>query len=381
MKSIFNCFKKYLSSNPSVAVLDDCFPNLLTGFRVAEYNWYLEHMTNVTVYSTNADFESFYSQYSKRYPALAKRVKKYSAKCLKNVDFVYLNFVNNAFLFISDLEKYNIPFVMTLYPGGGFALGEAESDKKIDRILGSKLLSSVVATQRVTVEYLKNKCFSAPVHYIYGGAMNELYFDTETAHADNENREIVKNICFVADKYMPMGVNKGYPHFVETAKMLIKAYPRLKFFVVGGFSYDDYELGSELEQAIEFKGHLFTNELYEFYKNQDVIVSPNEPFKLSPGNFDGFPTGCCIEASLAGVAVVCTDVLKLNEVYDENREIMICKPEPASVYECIKKLIDNPVFFKNIAKAGQAKSRELFNPYVQIRSRADLIDKFSKSRM
>ena len=46
----------------------------------------------------------------------------------------------------------------------------------------------------------------------------------------------------------------------------------------------------------------------------DLIISPNVPFVLASGAFDGFPTACCMEAALSGTAMFVTDELKLEMV-------------------------------------------------------------------
>lgn len=358
-------------------MLDDFFPNLLTGFRVAEYNWYLECFPQLTVYSTNPDFETVHAAYSQRYPQHANRVKAYDETSLNDCAFAYMNFLNNAHYFLNALTSHDTRFLMTLYPGGGFGLREPESDAKLARVLGSPLLCGIIATQSVTIDYLIAKNCRAPVYDIYGGAMNPAYFDELKRNKQSCPESGMPYICFVADRYMFQGKNKGYPQFIEAAKLLIEEFPDLRFTVVGSFNSSDYPLDEQLRKSISFKGLLFTTELKEFFLTQDIIISPNRPFLLTPGNFDGFPTACCMEASLCGVAVVCSDELKLNRFYNNGEDIIICDPVPEVIAKKVSDLIRNPYLLKSIGACGQRVSRKVFDPIRQLGQRADLLANYA----
>ncbi len=374
MKLNFHYLKRLFKKERRIAVLDDFFPNLLTGFRVAEYNWYLDRFPKLSVYSTNADFESVHALYAKHYPNYADRVIKFDSSSLTGYSFAYMNFLNNADYFIDALSAHNIPFLMTLYPGGGFALEEPESDEKLDRVINSSLLRGVIATQSVTIDYLKKKNCRVPVHSIYGGGLNPIYFKSLKDNTGRLLGDGAVSICFVADRYMRQGANKGYPEFIETAKLLIKDFPALRFTVVGGFVPEDYPLDEKLCEVISFKGRLFTEELRSFFLTQDIIISPNRPFVLSPGNFDGFPTACCMEASLCGVVVVCSDELMLNRNYKNWEDIVICKPVPTDIACAVGRLVNNRDLLSIIASNGQRLSQRLYDPAFQLGSRADLIE-------
>ena len=354
-------------------MLDDFFPNLLSSFRVAEYNWYLERFPRLKIYSTTPDFNTVHSAYAQRYPQHADRVKPYDESSLDDCAFAYINFLNNVHNFLPALSSNCIPFLMTLYPGGGFGLGEPESDAKLDKILESPLLRGIIATQSVTLDYLKAKGCKVPVHYIYGGSIHPIYFEGITKEKDILLNTNSKNICFVGARYMPQGANKGYPQFIEAAKQLIREFPDLRFSVVGNFDAEDVPLDDKIRPTISFKGPLTTHKLKEFFFTQDIIVSPNRPFLLHPGNFDGFPTGCCVEASLCGVAIVCSDELKLNSHYTDGVDIVICNPTAASIIKAVKELIHDPVLLKSISAHGRSISQKIFDPKKQLVERSALL--------
>ncbi len=321
-------------------ILDDFFPNILTGFRVAEYNYYLERFPNLQIFSTVPDFDSILCEYLKIYPHFNERINPYNNTSLEDKKFAYINFLNNAHYFLPDLTSKNISFIMTLYPGGGFGLNDPESDEKLKKILLSPLLRGIICTQKITFEYLQKMGVNVPVHFIYGVAINSIYFkqDEILPRATNFNS---LRICFAAACYMPEGKNKGYPEFIDAAEQLIELYPTLRFSVVGGFSPESYPLTSKLRSSIAFLGYLQTADLKNFFQSQDIIVSPNRPFLLHNGNFDGFPTATCIEASLCGVAMVCSDELNMNQYYKDSEEIVICNPTSTDIINKVSLLVNN----------------------------------------
>lgn len=377
MKSSFQYLKRLFKSRKSVAILDDFFPNLLTAFRVAEYNWYLERFPGLVIYSTNPDFELVHASYVQSYPQYADRVKPYDKSSLDDCAFVYMNFLNNAAYFLPALTAKKIPFLMTLYPGGGFGLNEAESDSKLDMVLRSPLLRGIIATQPITLNYLEARNCPVPVHDIYGVAAHPMYLHS----ADRPSRKVTEydrlSLCFVAERYMPRGANKGYPQFIDAAQALIHKFPALRFSVVGSFDLSDIPLNNELKDAITFHGLLPTARLKEFFFTQHIIISPNRPFLLHPGNFDGFPTGCCVEASLCGVAVICSDELKLNRYYTNGEDMIICEPTPQAIVAAVENLVRNTDQLNRIGEAGRMVSRQVFDPERQLGQRALLLEKYA----
>jgi len=131
-------------------------------------------------------------------------------------------------------------------------------------------------------------------------------------------------------------------------------------------------------QAISFNGMLTATDLKDFFLTQDIIISPNRHFLLHPGNFDGFPTGCCVEASLSGVAVVCSDELKLNRYHTNGIDIVICDPTPEVIVKAVRELIRDPDLLKSIGARGQSICHKIFDPRRQLGQRSDLLGKALK---
>jgi lipopolysaccharide transport system ATP-binding protein len=369
-----------LNQKPWV-VLDDFFPNLLTGFRVAEYNALLDEFPQFTVLSTLSDFAEQHRQYTQHYPGYATRVQPFSPRWLVACGLAYLNFLNNAAHYLPMLEKHGIPFVLTLYPGGGFGLNEKKSDDKLARVLSSAQLQALIVTQPVTEQYVhefaQRRHLTLPaMHRIDGVVVNPMYFDTfaPTREAALSGAEF--NICFVAECYMPLGANKGYPEFIEAA-IALADQPQLHWHVVGGgFSAGDLNVSGQTGH-LRYYGRLDTASLRKFFGGMDLIVSPNRPHLLHPGNFDGFPTGCCVEASLCGVAIMATDALQQNPGYVDGESIFLlsdCQQTLAQqIEDRIRTLLAHPNLLTSVAQAGRILTQQLYAPQRQIGERQRIL--------
>jgi hypothetical protein len=105
-------------------ILDDYFPGVLTAFRVAEYNYYLEHIPSIEVHSTlpsnlffnsSGSFQEKLCEYSMYYPDLKNKVKKFNKYKIPNCKLAYMVFINNAYQFIEYIDKHGITFAFTLF--------------------------------------------------------------------------------------------------------------------------------------------------------------------------------------------------------------------------------------------------------------------------
>jgi len=65
--------------------MDDFFPNVDSGFRIAEYNLFLQRYANLTVNSTNAQFAGVHAEHAQRYPAFANPVRPFDPAALRGL--------------------------------------------------------------------------------------------------------------------------------------------------------------------------------------------------------------------------------------------------------------------------------------------------------
>lgn len=368
---------------PSLAILDDVFPNRLSAFRLVEYNAYLEHFPAALVYTTHqypgpageTGFEPLLADYRRHYSHLASRVRPVAADLDLQPQAFYLMFLNNAVQFLPWIERARRPFLMTLYPGGGFALNNPQSDEKLRRVAASPWLAGMITTQRVTRDYLLDKGIldERQITSIYGGVVPV----AEDQRAVEPRRISPRDkggfdLCFVANKYMAQGKDKGYPVFVEFAKRLAAQRRDVSFHVVGNYSSADWDVES-LGSRIRFYGTQPAEFFPDFHARMDLIVSPNVPNVLGAGMFDGFPTGCCVAAGLAGVAVFCTDELQLNPCFRDGDEIVIVRPDVDQLLGKVQCYFYDPARLISLGERGQQAMHRAFSHSAQLSPRLELV--------
>ena len=366
-------------------IIDDFFPHLLTGFRVAEYNAHLHTFGQLQIMSTLGDFSEQYGPYQALYPDHARRVSSYVPERLAGAKLAYITFLNNAHAYLDDLTRHGVPFVLNLYPGGGLGLGDAESDRKLLRVLASPLLKDIVVTQPVVERYLAQLAQThaltlPPVHMVQGVVVNPDYFDPGlTRHGPRYGQgKDPLDICFVAESYMPGAANKGFPEFMAAMQNLADL-PLLRVHVVGGgYTPADLDVPG-LQQRITYHGRLPTAQLRAFYGQMDLIISPNRPGQLHAGNFDGFPTGACVEAALCEVAIMATDALQQNPGYVDQQSIFLLdhdgEPVPEQIERTVRHLAAHPEQLSQVASACQRLTRTLYAPERQIATRQAILRK------
>lgn len=373
---------------PNWLVLDDFFPNVLTGFRVAEYNALLDHFPGLRIASSYGDFGRAHAEYAALYPRFAARVYRFDPAMLEGCRFAYVNFLNNAVQFLPELERHRVAFAMTLYPGGGFGLRESTSDRKLERVLTSPLLRGLLVTQSASSDYIRRRLRAGvPVRECFGVVANPLYFAPQPERSWFGSGKAEFDGAFVAEKYMERGANKGFPAFVEGVTRWLQALPsqlaaRARVHVVGGFDESDWRECLQADRTLlvastpapRFHGRLETHALRELLSRVDLVVSPNLPFVLHEGNFDGFPTGCCVEASLCGSAFAASDVLGLGAGhYRAGVDYIAIEPSAAGVTSALSFAISQPQDLRRIGTAGRETTRRLFSPAIQIGRRIDFL--------
>jgi len=373
----------------SLIIFDSIFPHLLSAFRIAEYNSYLAAFKDAWVYSTaqgfpligeTRSFGEVLEEYGQFYPQFKDRVALLDDKTEIVAKLIYTVFLSYAFRFIEVAEKANVPFIFTLYPGGTFELNESESDAKLRRVCASPNLKKIIVTQKATRDYLNEHRFCDPslVSFIYGGV-----FPTDRLRRTVMPKRRYKaekdsfDICFVAHKYTMHGRDKGYDIFIDVAKRLARAHDDIFFHVVGQFNESDIEV-SDIKDRIMFYGVQVTDFFSKFYSRIDLILSPNVPFIARPGSFDGFPTGCCIEAGTCGVAVFCTDPLNQNIAFEDGREIIIVPRNAEEICAIVEHYYRNYDLLYELAERGRAAFERVFDLSAQMRPRLELLAEYIK---
>jgi lipopolysaccharide transport system ATP-binding protein len=356
-------------------ILDQAYPSPLSAYRYAEFTHYLETLPETLVLTTLPPFEKHHAALTTHHPAIAPRVRRFDPSApLPQAGLVYTVFLNTALHFLPYIERQQLPLAMTLYPGGDFGFNDANSDAMLERLFDYPHLRKVIATQPATVEYLKSRGHYRPdvVTLMYGAVIPKTFFTPPPPRLRFGAGKPTLDLCFVAYKYMPQGRDKGYDTFIAAAHEIARQAPEARFHVVGNYTPEDIDV-SALGSAIQFHGIKLTPDFPAFYAGMDLIVSPNVPHLLGGGKTDGFPTAACVEASLSGVGLMCSDVMKQNAVYRDGEEICVVAPETATVTERILHYRAHPTKLAALGERGRARSLELFDPEVQLGERTALL--------
>ncbi len=386
-KSIILKFKyiKTFSKN-DLFIYDDIFPHPISGFRYEEFKILLNTFTKSKIFinpkaypalKTEIRFHKVHlSQFIEQNPRLIGKFIKTTKFININSKLFYCVFINNIYDSIYWLEKFKIPFVFTLYPGGGFHINDENSDLKLKKVFSSPQFRKVIVTQLFTKEYLIQKKYCTPdkIEYIFGCVVPQKSLNKIIEVKEYYPKKQTFDIIFCAAKYMPKGLDKGYDLFIELANSLVEKYDFIRFHVVGGFDKEDIEV-NQLENKIQFYGYQKFDDLSNIYLKMDVIISPNRPFVFDKGAFDGFPLGTVIEAVLNGVVAIVTDGLNQNTVFENQKDIIIVDDNLSLIENEIVNLVENPEILKIIAKNGKEKFLKIYSNDYQMKSRIEILKK------
>jgi hypothetical protein len=362
-------------------IVDDIVPSDFSPFRTIEYEHYLKFF-NAALLSLegwqawigNESFGSLLERFPVD-PALKSRIVPFRTHSNIVARLAYVSFLGNAIRLVAFFEGRGIPFILQLYPGGGFEVNRPETDEKLCRVLLSKSCRKVIVTQSVTERYIVDKigCDQAKVEHIFGGVFESrlpFSFDRDKTFYPRDKETI--DLCFVAHKYGGNITSKGYDQFVAIALELAGALGHLRFHVVGDYLPGDVPL-EEFSSRFTFYGRRSSAFLADFYKSMDMIISINRPFDLTPGSFDGFPTGACIEAGFRGVLNCINDPLNLNPCLVDNQDIVLLNLDHQSSAARLRDIIGDPPELYRIAEQGWHRFLDVFDTNRQLWARTRVI--------
>jgi hypothetical protein len=261
-----------------------------------------------------------------------------------------------------------------LYPGGGFKLNDPTSDHKLKTVCASPLFKGMMMNQKIIRDYVLQNgfCQDNEAQLIFGGLLPIDKYPIAPHRSYFGFNKKVLDVCFMANKYMEGGLDKGFDVFAGAVEHFADD-KRVQFHVVGGHTKAD--VSDELAKSILFHGSKTTTELNAFFETIDVMVSPNRAFVLDKGAFDGFPTGCCVEASLKGVAMIVSDPLSMNlNYYQEGTEIDIITPSVSDAIARLNHYLQHPEALRSLALAGQERSRVIFSEAYQLQPRMAFLE-------
>ena len=157
----FQFFKK--NKKIDLLIIDDFLPSTLSPWRSYEFDELVKAIPNSVVssdlsvyyyYDKGKTYEKNLNELSNDYPCLASKCRKLRLFQNANVGLVYTLFYHNIIRYFSHFEKHKMPFAFTLYPGGGFVLGNQGIDNKLKLICSSLYFRGVIVNQPYVMTYL-----------------------------------------------------------------------------------------------------------------------------------------------------------------------------------------------------------------------------------
>lgn len=368
-------------SKARIVVADDVFPSERSLFRYVEYMELLGYFGGLQVSTSGRNMhlledrgaEEVLEAFLEAHPELRGRVllDEFGLDTA-GADLVYLVFCGNLLDYWA--RGHGRPFVVEIYPGGGFVFGDEALDRRLRAMLGSPLCRRAVVTQDAVRDYLADRGICPPekIAEIFG---------VVTAEEGRRGRrrwygfgKDRLDIGFAAYRYREDGRDKGWDVFVQCARELARRSGRVAFHVAGGFGPEDADL-TGLEGRIFFHGRLGREGFAAFWEDKDIVLSPNRPFELAAGAFDGFPTASVVEAGIRGAAMFVSDPLGMNGGrFTDGEDMVIVGHDPAAIAQSVLGYMEEPWRLRRLARRGRAKVRRLFSRERQVWPRIRVIE-------
>jgi len=150
---------------------------------------------------------------------------------------------------------------------------------------------------------------------------------------------------------------KGIQHLIAAMPKILQNYNNSKLLIVGkGGMIEDLKAQCEylgISDKVYFTGYMNSKQLQNMYKCADVAVFPSmyEPFGI-----------VALEAMLAGVPTVVSDVGGLNEIVDHGINGMKSYAgNPNSIADSVVALLNDKQLAINVSKKAKIKVKEEFN--------------------
>lgn len=258
-------------------------------------------------------------------------------------------------------ESFNIPLVSTIHATE--AGRNSGIHNEIQRYVNDTewLLTYESSEVIVNSKYMKNelqRLFGLPyekINVVSNGINTTAYNGVEKDYEFRRNYALdnEKIILFMGR----LVFEKGVQHLISAMPKILSGYNDAKLVIAGrGGMIDELKAQVEymgLSNKVCFAGYLNAKQVSKMYKCADVAVFPStyEPFGI-----------VALEAMLAGVPTVVSDVGGLNEIVEHGVDGMKSYAgNPNSLADSILSLLLNPELCDNITKKARQKVKNEFN--------------------
>ena len=258
-------------------------------------------------------------------------------------------------------NSYNIPLVATIHATE--AGRNSGIHDEVQRYINDTewLLTYEASEVLVNSNYMKNelqRLFGLPYEKInvVPNGVNLTTFNNVERDYDFRRKYALDNekiILFMGR----LVYEKGIQHLIAAMPKILSRYHDSKLIVAGkGGMLDELKAqvrNLNIENKVYFTGYLDSKQVCKMYKAADVSVFPStyEPFGI-----------VALEAMLAGVPTVVSDVGGLNEIVEHRVNGMKSYAgNPNSIADSILELLFNPQLCNNVVKQAKLKVKNEYN--------------------
>lgn len=371
-----------------ITIIDDVFPYIKSPWRNSEFieiakyyklKVYCDVPQNNKYIPDKLSFSEMSKQFNLLYPNHNIDYTELKLFSPLNTKLVYLQFYNYLSRYYKHIKKNECKYVLKIYPGGGFEINNSKKDAFLKEVSANPNCRGIAVNLKSIYNYLLNNNLVAEnkLTLLLGGIQdidfNKLTLLTNEKKYFKLNKETF-DIAFAANKYFPLGVDKGFDIFIETAKILVQKYPFMKFHVVGHFNPNDLPY-KELLKYFTFYGFRESSFFYSFYQNIDVFISPNRQFIENPGQIDGFPLGTSLEPAINKVVLLLTDYLNDNSFLKDKEDYFCINDGILKIINVIDQLIENPLLLIQVGNNGKLKYLEFLNYKINVQKHLEFFNK------
>ena len=133
-----------------------------------------------------------------------------------NSALAYIVFPHKAVQFLPYLEYYDLSFVCTIYPGGGFVMWGPDAENtqaRLEVLANHRLFHGFITHHDIIANHLEKSLPGAPIHRIDGGFSQVSPHEIVPRTSYGVERDTL-DVCFVANRYDPLGQGKGFDIFL-----------------------------------------------------------------------------------------------------------------------------------------------------------------------
>lgn len=369
-------------------IIDNFLPSPLSPWRTYEFSELCKKNSNSRIYcdlnsfkkySIGNSFNDSVKNLEVQFPSLKDKIYKFSVFNFIDSRLVYFLFYENVNKYFEILVRLKQDFVFTLYPGGCFEINNSKIDSRLSRICQSDICKKVIVNQYLVEEYLIDNriCPKRKIKLIHGVPLN---LESSSGSLENQKKDLnsTLKVLFMGNKYTKDGEDKGFPVFVDFAHYAVKQNLDLKFVIAGNFSRNDVR--EDLQGIFEFRGFIQETDFTEFFKDIHIIISPNQPFRLKLGAFDGFPLATCVSAAFNEVLILATDFFEEGERIQFQDKIHFLKifPTVKSIVDSVNLILSDRSIISSITRNAKLKIKDHYSFNSQIKPRLNLFEELLK---